>query len=308
MRIGLVDVDGHNFPNLALMKLSAWHKANGDAVEWADPMFGRYDIVYQSKVFTSTPDDTNYYHADQIIKAGTGYRDYTTVLPDEIEHICPDYLLYPRSKHYDQLTAYGFLTRGCIRRCPWCIVPKKEGRIARHTDIEEFLGSHRKAVLLDNNVLACEWGISQVEKIADMKIRVDFNQGLDARLITRGVANLLARVKWIKRIRVACDKSSDIPVIERTQKLLKNAGYNGEIGCYTLIDDFQESFERINYLRRYKWFIPHAQPYQDFDGTVIQRKQADLARWANRKELFRSCEFRDYEPRKGFFCRDYFNQ
>lgn len=93
MNIGLVDVDGHNFPNLALMKLSAWHKSQGDSVEFADPMFGRYDRVYMSKVFTFTPDCLDIYHCE-VIRAGTGYKDYTTTLPDEIEHTCPDYSLY----------------------------------------------------------------------------------------------------------------------------------------------------------------------------------------------------------------------
>ena len=120
MRIGLVDVDGHHYPNLALMKLSAWHKAQGDSVEFADPMFGRYDKVYMSKVFTFSPDCADYYPCE-IVKGGTGYKDYTTVLPDEIEHICPDYSLYGVRE------AYGFLTRGCVNRCPWCIVPSQGG-------------------------------------------------------------------------------------------------------------------------------------------------------------------------------------
>lgn len=120
MRIGLVDIDGHHFPNLALMKLSAWHKAQGDSVEFADPMFGRYDRVYMSKVFTFTADCSDIYHCE-VIRGGTGFRDYTTILPEEIEHICPDYSLYGVDE------AYGFLTRGCPNRCPWCIVPHKEG-------------------------------------------------------------------------------------------------------------------------------------------------------------------------------------
>lgn len=301
MNIGLTDIDGHNFPNLALMKLSAWHKAHGDSVEWADPMFGRYDILYQSKVFGFTPDDLNIYRADEIIKGGTGYGDLSMVLSEEVEHMCPDYGLYGITDK-----AYGFLTRGCIRKCRWCVVPQKEGGIKAHADIEEFLAGRRMAVLMDNNVLAHEWGISQIEKIIRLGIRVDFNQGLDARLITPGIARLLAQVKWIKRIRLACDKSADIPVIELTYWLLKNAGYNGEISCYTLIDDFQESFYRINYLRRYKWFVPHAQPYRDSIGTAIQQRHADLAHWANRGKLFRSCEFKDFRPRKNFSCSEYF--
>ena len=151
MRIGLVDVDGRNFPNLVLMKLSAWHKLRGDTVEFADPAAGRYDKVYLSKVFTHTPDCRDEYRCE-VIRGGTGYHDYTTTLPEEIEHTCPDYSLYGVGE------AYGFLTRGCPNRCPWCVVPYKEGAIRPHADIEEFLAGRKRAVLLDNNVLASAWG------------------------------------------------------------------------------------------------------------------------------------------------------
>ena len=125
MRIGLIDVDGHNFPNLALMKISAWHKAQGDEVEWYAPLFADepFDKVYMSKVFTFTPDFEYAINAKKIIKGGTGYGLYED-LPAEIEYTFPDYSLYPKYPF-----AVGFLTRGCVRKCPWCIVPKKEGWI-----------------------------------------------------------------------------------------------------------------------------------------------------------------------------------
>lgn len=117
-RIGLHDADGHSgFPNYALMKLSAWHKACGDAVERWNPMF-RYDRVYSSKVFTFSPEDP--YLPEDAVRGGTGYGKYED-LPDEIDGMFPDYSLYPKADY-----AIGFLTRGCIRACPWCIVPKKE--------------------------------------------------------------------------------------------------------------------------------------------------------------------------------------
>ena len=203
MRIGLVDVDGHNFPNIALMKLSAWHKRRGDTVEFADPAARRYDKVYMSKVFTFSRDCTDRYDCE-VVRAGTGYRDYATILPEEIEHICPDYSLYGVKE------AYGFLTRGCVNRCSWCVVPHKEGEVRAHADIEEFLDGRKRAVLLDNNVLASEWGLMQIEKIVRMGIRVDFNQGLDVRRIARtpGIAALLARVKWIRILPMAYDSRS----------------------------------------------------------------------------------------------------
>lgn len=134
------------------MKLSAWHKSHGDSVEFANPMFGRYDRVYMSKVFTFTADCADYYPCE-IVRAGTGYKDYTITLPDEIEHICPDYSLYSVNE------AFGFLTRGCPNGCPWCIVPHKEGSIRPASPLREFLGDKRRAILLDNNVLASDFGL-----------------------------------------------------------------------------------------------------------------------------------------------------
>ena len=123
MRVGLIDVDGHNgFPNLALMRVSAWHKAQGDSVVWWNG-FEHYDRVYMSKVFTFSNDIDSVIDADEIIQGGTGYKDYGS-LPPELEAMQPDYSIYP---HFKQ--AIGFLTRGCIRNCPWCIVPRKEGHI-----------------------------------------------------------------------------------------------------------------------------------------------------------------------------------
>lgn len=121
MRVGLIDVDGHNgFPNLALMRISAWHKGRGDAVVWWNG-FEHYDRVYMSKVFTFSHDIDTVIDADEIVRGGTGYKDYG-VLPSEVEATYPDYSIYPHFK-----PAIGFLTRGCIRNCPWCIVPRKEG-------------------------------------------------------------------------------------------------------------------------------------------------------------------------------------
>lgn len=136
MKIGLIDVDGHNFPNLALMKLSAWHKEQGDTVEWWWG-FGQYDRVYMSKVFdrTYSPDIPEPLNAREIIKGGTGY-GLDNRLPDEVEHIYPDYSLYPA---LTKDTAYGFLTRGCPRGCQFCIVAEKEGRASRKVvDLDEW--------------------------------------------------------------------------------------------------------------------------------------------------------------------------
>ena len=187
MKIGLLDIDGHNgFPNLALMRISAYFKQQGDTVEFVNH-FERYDRVYKSKVFTFTPDDNHVLQCDEVVKGGTGYKMYNELFCDDTE---PDYSLYPKRIH-----AYGFLTRGCIRNCSWCIVPKKEGNIRPYRDIETILQGRKSAILLDNNVLASDFGIRQIEKIVDLKCKVDFNQGLDCRLVTDEIAKLLSKVK-----------------------------------------------------------------------------------------------------------------
>ena len=217
MKIGLVDVDSHNFPNLALMKLSAYHKSKGDNVEFINHLLN-YDVVYQSKIFTYSKDNNFAVNTKKIIKGGTGYYGsdaFTSVLQNEIEHITPDYNLYNFEKYKG--CAFGFLTRGCPNHCKECIVPEKEGDIKPYADIDEFLGDKKIAILLDNNVLASKHGLKQIEKIVDKKIRIDFNQGLDAKIIAKNpdIAKLLSRVKWHKYLRMAikyaiCGRSNKI--------------------------------------------------------------------------------------------------
>lgn len=305
MNIGILAVDS-NYPNLALMKISNYHKLQEDLVEWYNP-FNHYDKVYMAKVFSFTEDYQQWItNADYIEKGGTGY-DISKVLPGKIDCMVPDYSLY----NLDDKTAYGFLTRGCPNKCKWCIVPQKEGKIAPYIDIEEIAVNNRKnIILMDNNVLASEYGLQQIEKIIRLKLRVDFNQGLDARLVTDEVARLLAKVKWIKRIRFGCDTPGQIAECERATALIDKYGYKGEYFFYCiLLNDFKESFERINHWR-YKGsrFLPHAQPYRDFNNPrqIIPQWQNDLAGWADKKQVFRSCEFRDFMPRKGFRCGEYF--
>jgi hypothetical protein len=287
MQIGLLDIDGHNFPNLAIMKISAWHKAQGDHVEFAT-MFEHYDILYKSKVFTFTPDNEYCYQADKIIQGGTGY-DITAKLSDEIDPMCPDYSLY-NCEH-----AYGFLTRGCIRRCEWCLVPEKEGVISPYMDIQDFIGNHKSAVLMDNNVLASDHGIKQIEKIIELKIKVDFNQGLDARLIDEPIAKLLSRVKWLKPLRMACDSQSmKEPIKKATQLLRKYNCTPSNYFIYTLVKEIDESLDRVMFLKNLK-LDPFCQPYRDFKINKDPDKiLKNFCRWVNHKAIFKSCSWSDY--------------
>lgn len=287
MNIGIINIDGHNFPNLALMKLSAWHKSKGDNVEIASSLFGNYDIIYKSKVFTFTEDDEQSYNTEKEIKGGTGYNFNS--LNEEIEHICPDYDLY-NCEH-----AYGFLTRGCPNKCSWCIVPNKEGEIKEHAEIKEFISNKKSAVLLDNNVLSSEHGIKQIEEIIKMKIKVDFNQGLDARLIDDSMAKLLSKVKWLKPLRMACDTVSQMKHIERAAKLLRK--YNctpKNYFIYTLVKDIPDALERINFLKELK-LDPFAQAYIDFSGkNKVTHEQKKFCRWVNHKAIFKTVEWENY--------------
>src|SRR5574344_577362 len=305
MNIGLVDVDGHNFPNLALEKIAAYHRSLGDIVEWANPLFGNYDRVYMSKVFTFTPDCLDVYDCE-VLKGGTGY-DYTTKLPDYIDRLQPDYSIYP---NIDRKTAYGFLTRGCPNKCKWCIVPLKEGNVKPYMDVDEIaIDGRTNLILMDNNILASDYGLGQIEKIIKRGYRVDFNQALDARLVTEEIASMLAKVHWLCPIRFGCDTPKQIVECERVMKMIdSHCDTPKPYLMYTMINNnMQESYERLTYFRNYKRVRVVAQPFRDFNDPkqVIPQWQKDMARWAMRRELWTSFDFKDFQPRKGFTCSEY---
>ena len=300
--IGLVDVDGHNFPNLALMKLSAWHKSKGHSVGWAD-MFGHYDVVYKSKVFTWTPDDPFCYDADEIQCGGTGYGDYRKVLPEDVEHMMPDYGLYGTDY------AMGFTTRGCIpSHSPFCLVHDKEGMIHAHADIKEFLGDYKKVVLLDNNIVASRHGIRQLEYCRDNGIAVDCNQGMDARIICKSehLSNLIADLKpyGTKGIRIACDMDEEIEPCHKTiQKVLERNPKALFVVYCILTDDYEDSVRRVLEWRKYGHNVAvYAPPYRNFDDPkqVIPRWQKDLSRWASNHFIYYGCEWEEYRRSKGY--------
>ena len=289
MKIGLHDSDSNDFPNLALMKISAWHKAQGDAVDWWIPL-EEYDRVYSSKVFTFTPE--NPYLPENTIKGGTGYGIYDELSP-EIDKMFPDYSIYPKVDY-----AIGFLTRGCIRKCPWCVVPKKEGRIKPYNTWRDIKRpDSRDIVFMDNNVLACEHGISQMVDMIGQKVRIDFNQGLDARLITDDVADILSRLKWIQFIRISCDTDAMLDVCLSVIDKLGGHGIKPyRVFVYLLVQDL-ESAERRAIALRNAGANPFAQPYRDFANNIEpSEEQKRFARWVNHKAIFKSVErFKDYK-------------
>lgn len=344
MKIGMIDVDGHAkkkkwgatvYPNLALCKIARWYREKGDTVEWYSPFEEDwYDIVYMSKVFNFTPDYPYYINnAHMVVKGGTGYcfdteavpsdfgnASYSLELPECIDRCQPDYSIYPL---VPRDTAYGFLTRGCPNKCRWCIVPRKEGAVRPYMDVDEIaIEGRTKLVLMDNNFLAAgDYAHEQLDKIIERGYRVDFNQALDARLVTDEFAQKLARVKWLdkNRIRFGCDTWAQVKECERAMEMIISHGFHGEFFLYTMLnDDFRECYERIGYWwdrlqdqrERHagNWVYAYAQPYRDpyNPRRPIPQWQKDMANWVNKKAHFVAHSFQDFEPRKGFWCNEYF--
>ena len=259
MRVGLHDAEAEHFrgkrkfPNYALMKNSAWHKAQGDTVEWWEPL-GLFDRVYSSKVFDFTPE--NPYLPRDTIRGGTGYGLFTELAP-EVDRMFPDYSIYPNCDY-----AIGYLTRGCPNRCRWCIVPKKEGDIRPYRAWQELVRSDTdKLVLMDNNILACDYGIEQLAGLIDSGYKIDLNQGMDARLVTPEVADILARLKWINYLRFSCDQESQVEPILRTCELLKERGVKPyRVFVYLLVTaDLDSASRRVEALKRLRGINLYAQ-------------------------------------------------
>lgn len=296
MNIGLIDVDGHNFPNLALMKISAWHKSKGDKVEWWWG-WGQYDRVYMSKVFDETysEDVPEPYNTKEVIKGGTGY-GLENKLPYEIEHIYPDYNLYPQ---LTKNTAYGFLTRGCPRGCNFCIVAGKEGRNSiKVADLSEWWNGQKYIKLLDPNLLACKDHLYLLEQLVKSKAYVDFTQGLDCRLLTRENIDLINQIK-LKDIHFAWDYMKESDRVIKGLKLYsenttrKVHGAFGTVYCLTNYDTtMEENLFRIYKLREIG-FDPYVMIY---DKPNAPKEIKRLQRWCNNRIIFKSCpNFSDYK-------------
>lgn len=296
MKIGLIDVDGHNWPSLPLMKISAYHKRRGDEVETWFPM-NHYDKVYMSKVFTSTPDVESVIYADEIERGGTGYfyPDGGNPLTEEIEHIYPDYRLYAKET---KGKAFGFLTRGCPRNCGFCIVSKKEGCVSHQVaELSEFWRGQKEIKLLDPNILACKDRERLLQKLADSGAWVDFTQGLDIRLI-EGAEELVSAIK-VKRIHFAWDNPGQNlrPHFEAFRK--KTGLQYWKLGVYVLTNynsSHEQDLERV-YILRELGYDPYIMIYEK---ETAPRETRLLQRWVNNRIIFRSCpKFEDYDPRRG---------
>lgn len=281
-----------SFPNLALMKISAWHKLQGDTVEWWQPLM-RYDRLYSSKVFDFTPE--NPFLPPDAVKGGTGY-DVGIKLPQEIDDACPDYSIYPQCDY-----AIGYITRGCPNHCRWCVVPKKEGGIHPYRDWRELVRPDSdKLVLMDNNILACEYGIGQLASLIGSGYRIDLNQGMDARLVTPEIADILARLDWIRFIRFSCDQQAQIEPVTRTCELLTARGkrpYN--VFVYLLVTkDVEDAARRVEALKRLSGINIYAQAERnDRLGIRPNKEQLEFAQRYVYSGKYRSETWEEYKKR-----------
>lgn len=310
MKVGLIDVDGHNFPNLALMRISAWHKEQGDEVEWwQPPMFAPwYDVVYMSKVFSDaySPDMEDPLNAGKVVRGGTGYcislvngkevfdESKNVSLPPEMEKMFPDYSIYPEHDYAVALTS-----RGCPRGCGFCIVGKKEGRCAvKVADVSDFWNGQKEIKVLDPNITACREKRDLFRQCRETGTWIDFTQGLDIRLLNHEDIDDLNSMK-IKLLHFAWDNPKEdlSKRFEEVGRALKVQDPRRRI-VYVLVNynsTLQEDLYRINTLSALGY---------DSDVRIYDKPNAPieirrLQRWCNNRFVFKSVpRFEDYRPSK----------
>lgn len=308
MRIGLIDVDGHNFPNLALMRISAYHKARGDTVEWWWSDFIHYDRVYMSKIFSDSysPDAPEPMNADEVIKGGTGYcislvdgkevydKSKDHVLPDEIEHCFPDYSIYPQFDF-----AVSMTSRGCPRGCSFCHVAAKEGRCAvKVANVSDFWSGQKEIKVLDPNITACKEKRNLMAQYRETGAIIDFTQGLDIRLLNNADIEDINQMR-IGTLHFAWDNPKD-DLEGKFKAFADGFRRNSNIGMVYCLTNFNSSMEE-NLYRIYTLRDMGYDPYvMVYDKPHAPREIRALQRWCNNKIIFKSCpKFEDYRGGRG---------
>lgn len=303
MKIGLIDVDGHNFPNLALMRISAYHKARGDQVEWWWSDFIHYDIVYMSKIFSDayTKDVPEPLNADKVIKGGTGYcislvdgvevfdKAKNEELPPEIEKMFPDYSLYPQFDF-----AVSMTSRGCPRGCSFCHVAAKEGRCSvKVADVSDFWNGQKEIRILDPNITACRDKRDLMRQYKETGAILDFTQGLDIRLLNNDDLADINQMR-LRTLHFAWDNPKD-DLEGKFRNFANGFRRKSNIGMVYCLTNFnstmKENLYRI-YTLRDMGYDPYVMVY---DKPHAPKEIKMLQRWCNNKIIFKSCKrFEDY--------------
>jgi len=307
MKIGLIDVDSFNpkvkkqgFPNLALMKLSAWHKLKGDHVEMYDLIDpSQYDTIYASQVFTWNKIPFEF-PREKVLFGGSGI-DLKGNLPNEIEHIYPDYGLYGIDY------AMGYLTRGCLNACPFCLVHAKEGKLHLHSPLEEFWKDQTHVKLLDNDLTDCPEALDQLQLIRDKHIRLDLSQGFNVRTIKKAWAEVLREIKvwegghW----HIAWDNRKDEQKVMQGIQILFDAGFEAkDLMVLCLIGfsgNFADDLYRIETLKA-MGIRSYAMIYKDFRSNAhsFDTIYHHLEHWTNFKRFFFEIDFETYLHKQNY--------
>lgn len=305
--IGLIDVDGHNFPNLALMRVSAYHKALGDNVEWWQTDFKYYDKVYMSKIFSDaySPDIQEPINCGEVIKGGTGYNielgsdgkeHFDKVnhknLPPEIEKMFPDYSIYPQFNF-----AVSMTSRGCPRGCSFCHVAAKEGRCAvKVANVSDFWDGQKEIRVLDPNITALKEADKRdlMRQYINTKAILDFTQGLDIRLLNDADIADINQMR-LRTLHFAWDNPKDNlePKFKAFAKQFRRKTNIGMVYCLTNYNStMEENLYRI-YTLRDLGYDPYVMIYNKPNAPKEIRR---LQRWCNSKFIFKSCKkFEDYQ-------------
>ena len=303
MKIGLIDVDGHNFPNLALMRISTYHKARGDQVEWWWSDFIHYDIVYMSKIFSDsyTKDVPEPINADKVIKGGTGYcislvdgievfdKDKNEELPQEIEKMFPDYSLYPQFDF-----AVSMTSRGCPRGCSFCHVAAKEGRCSvKVADVSDFWNGQKEIRILDPNITACRDKRDLMRQYKETGAILDFTQGLDIRLLNDDDLADINQMR-LRTLHFAWDNPKD-DLEGKFRNFANGFRRKSNIGMVYCLTNFNSTMEE-NLYRIYTLRDMGYDPYvMVYDKPHAPKEIKMLQRWCNNKIIFKSCKrFEDY--------------
>ncbi|NLX48437.1 MAG: hypothetical protein GXY82_00895 [Methanospirillum sp.] len=287
MNVRLVDIDSR-IPNLALMQVSAYHKAQGDEVGFDvnDPDRVYVSCIFSKNAATARGVATMFPGADVTLGgSGLGY----SWLPEAMQKIRPDYDLYPSEY------SLGFTSRGCIRNCEFCIVRAKEGRFRRWQHPREFHDERFDTIaMLDNNILADKkWFFEVSDWCLAHRLKVDFMQGLDVRLLDEEIAERLKALRWAANIRFAFDHVDEEPAVLQGIRLLDAAGINlrNDVSFFVLAGFKGSTFEDALYrCRRLREAGTNAYVMRYTRSSKLNA----LARWANARQLFWTMDFADY--------------